>query len=363
MFNFFLTKHHPIATGTKIYPKFDYIKRRYVSEAQKVEDYYHRKVKAIENRNLFSRLVFMLQPSLDLSLVDYFRHVDSNSEYMSRSFGLVSNISRGKVFEDMFYKNNSYSIINYVENNINIFKIEENWEKLRPLKCVYTTSTDLDFYQMDKSKSCKDFEFTVMELDVNLMLLQFRYWAKDRLKYDYSTNPNNYVLQLLYPNMVTTMLDQVLFNRFMYLFYNHAIPDFNYDHPFYIVDMTTGIDNIYRNIIKDFKNSNAPLEQILRTIPGIHYNNMLEALYVNRPYYSNQSEWSIWLTRIKYINFLIDFMGDRGRSRNRHYITTLPAMVKRLENRSTSFHGHVPVEVMLMFKDELELLKAKVGKR
>ena len=363
MFSFFLRKNHNIATPLKKYSKFDWIRRRYEFEINKITDYYTHRTRAVNNTNLFSRMIFLLQPNLDLDIATYFRYVDQNSEYLARQFKMVSNISKGSVYKNLFYKDNSYAIVNYVENDINIFTIGDSWRELVPLRMIYTNSTSVDFYQMDKTRIPEHQNLTVCELDVNMMLLQYRYWAKERLRDDFSTNPNVYVYQMLYPRFVNSGIDIALFNRLMALYYNYSIEENDIRHPFHVLDYTNGIDSIYKEVLSHMDKGNMMLEQMLRMIPTLYYDNMLDALYINRPIYTRQSEWSIWVSRLKYFNFLIDLMGPRGISRNRMYLYNLPTLIRQLENRSTDLTMVLSNDLLSMVYTEIEKIKTKIGRR
>lgn len=363
MLTFFLTKTHPINTATKKYSKFDWIKRRYLFDINKVVEYYQNRPRVVENRNIFSRLIYLLSPNIDLDLIDYFKYVDRSGEYLARTFGLVSNISKGKVFKNLFYLDNEYVVVNYSNNYINLLNVPHTWRLLRPLRMIYSTSTDFDYYQFDKSKSRREITTTCVELDINMMLLQYKYWARERLRLGYSTNPNVYVCEMLYPNFMLTSIDIILFNRFIKLFYNEPIEEFTLKHPFHLLDYTKGIDNIYSTIISDYDRANVPIVQLLRTIPTIVNNDMIDTLYINRPVYNRQSEWALWVARIRYINFIIDILGERGRNRNKQELNTLPALIRMLENRSTDIYSQLPDDLHSEFNMYLEQIKNKIGRR
>ena len=304
-----------------------------------------------------------MSPSLDMDLFDYFRYIDQDSPYISRQFNIVSNISQGKMFKNLFYADNSYAIIVNVNNEINLFNIKKNWRELVPLRCIYTRTTNLDFYQMDKTIIPKHEELTIVELDVVMMLLQYRFWAKERLFNGWSSNPNVYVYMMLYPHFVNTMLDVQLFNRFKNIYYNIPNSEMEAKHPFHVIDYTNGIDNIYRQVQNNFSKSNVTITHLLRIIPTIYNNDMAETLFINNPYYTKQSEWSIWLSRIDYIVFLLDFIGTRGLSRNRDILYSLPATIKRLETRSTTIEDKVLPHMYQEFLEKIEYIKEKIGRR
>lgn len=364
MLNFFLlkgkdTSNYPI----KKYSKFDYIKTKYLFELDRVREYYFNRTRTVENKNIFSRLIYILQPNLNLSLFDYFRHVDQEKDYIARQFRLTNDISLGELFRNLLYKDNNYTAILTVDRQANVLTLGSSWKTLTPLRMVYTTSTDINFYQYDKSKYYPYSNLTILELDINEMLIQYRYWAKYRLERDLSTNPNVYVSQLLYPNLAATSLDINLFNRLKRIYYNQPMDNYNVFHPFFISDYTKGIDDIYNKVLDDVVNTGMALPQILKTIPCIYNNNMVDALTINKSIYTSRSGWLIWLSRLEYISFLIDVMGPRGVTRNRQYLYVLPNLVKKMNIANRQLIRLLPEELYIDYTNYITSIGDRIGKR
>lgn len=363
MFNFFLTKNHPFEYAIKKYSRFDFIKRQYLHEINKLLDYYHNRDRSVPGGNLFYKLIHGIDVNIYDNVGDYFRYVDRNSEYVAKTMKLTMNSAQGEVFENLFYRDNSYAIVNYVTSDYDLYDIEKNWIKYSPLTVTYSNITDLDFYLFDRTKRPSSTVVMVTELDVNLMMLMYYHWCKQRLAQDRSTNPGAFVYKVLYPNMMVSHIDIAIFNRLMYKFYKYTMPEFELDHPFHIINFTRYIDDILNNILKDLDKSAYHLEQLINSVPTITHKDMLEALYINRKYPTRQSEWAIWIARLKYMNFLIDILGERGVARNRDLLYHLPSKIKALENRSTHFEMILPNVMLTDFKFEIEKIKQKIGRR
>lgn len=363
MLNFFLTKNHPIEEAIKKYSKFDFIKRRFQFELKKILDYYHNRERTVDGTNIFYRIIHNLSTDIYTDSGSFFKYVDRNSEYLAKTFKLVSNSNKGSVYENIFYKSNSYAVINYVESYYDLSYIEKEWENISPLRITYSNVTDLDFYLFDKSKYSYNNTIMVCEIDVTMMLMCYFFWCKRRLREDNSTNPGAYIQRYLYPNAMKTHIDIILFNRFLYQYYNYEMPKYVIDHPFRLIDFSYYVDDIMKMIIRDLFKGSYRVEQMLKMVPAINNDNMLETLYINRPIYNRQSEWAIWIARLRYITFIIDILGERGVNKNRDLLYRLPSRIKELENRSTHFEMMLPNEMLTFYKYEIEKLKQKVGRR
>lgn len=363
MLDIFLTKNSPMAYPIKEWSKWDYIKRVTLRELNRITHYYHSKSRFTNNTHLLSRLVRMLRTDINSNVADYFKVIDTSSEYMARQFGFVSNISKGIVIKNLFYQN-EYVIINYVNNDYNIFELGKNYLELSPIRVIYSNDYAIDYYQFDNSKNNDFTTVTIIEIDVNLMLMMYKYWALDRIRKEDSINPNYFIPQVILPNMVKTYMDIAVFNRLLNLYYkiDMSKPIIT-KHPFHVIDFHKHIDTILVDVIDKIENKTITIEQLLLTVPTFINKNMIDTLYVNRPIYNRQSEWAIWVCRVKYICFLLDILGDRGIARNATMLNKLPAKIRMLKNRSTDIISQLPPILNQEVSTYIERIEEKLGRR
>lgn len=363
MLNFFLTKNYPIEHGIKVFPQFDYIKRRYKIEIDKVISYLNSRNRAIENTNIFSRTISILSHDVFTDSITFLKYVEANARYIARTLGYTNTISQGKVFRDILYRNDNYVVLDAVESNINVFELKHNWRQCSPIRVIYSNITDLDYYIFDKSKSLPYLSKAVLQVDIPLMCMMYYYWCQYRMANDGSTNSNVFVYQYLLPSIIRSNIDICIFNRLRAHFYDLPVRDFQIDLPIYVYDLTDKIDNLLFHLLNFIDKTPLFLEQLLRDIPTIMNKDGIETLYINKPYLTRRSLWSLWFSRIKYINFLLDLLGERGRYRNKLYINKLPLKIKALENRNTDILMILPYELQTEFLNDIEELKQKVGRR
>ena len=362
MFKLFVNNNDDTRYPIKKYTKFDYIKRRYLTELTKVKDYYRNKERAVDNKHLVSRLVNMLTPSLSLDIYDYLKVIDTNARFLSRQFGIVSNIHSGVVMDNIFFGKNSKEILLYKEHPIDLDHFEENWMNYTPVKVIYTDSTDLN---MDIPFNNKQYflpVLNIMSIDIVVLMLQYYKWANNRMLMSLATNTNIFISQIVLPNMLDNMLDLAIYNRFMKLSEEREIPEFKINHPFHVLDLSPGVDKILLDIVKDLKSTNIPVMQILQTIPTITNVDMYDVLFIDHKYYTKQSEWVLLLSRIYTINDLVRLLGKKGMSRNKDLLNKLPVYLKA-KDRARTIEGKLPDMLNLDFIYELSVLKKKVGHR
>ena len=365
MLNFFLRKFNALEESYSIkqYSKFDYIKRRYLNELYKIRDYYYNKDNAVDNRHPLSKIITNVAPDINADVVDYLKIVEINAPFLAKQFGIVSNKSAGSIFKNVFYQYNSSEILLLVNNDIDVFSIENNWRDLKPLRCIYTPNTDLDLHMPNGTKSFDTESLSVFEIDLTMMVLQYKYWALERTRNDKSTNSNVFISTIVLPNTIGSILDLTLFNRYIAISTGVTIPNFDINYPFNVLDLSRGVDSIYKKIAKDTVDSSIYLEQLLESVPTIYNNNMHEALLINKPFYNKQSEWVLWVSRIKYINNLITILGEKGQRKNKTEINSLPANIKALERRQTKIDDKLEPELLMNFYQDINEIKKVVGSR
>lgn len=362
MFNLFTRTNFDIINyPIKLYPRWNYLKQRYIKNTEDLLTYYNNKVSVVNNRHLLSKIIDICSPDIHLNLYDYYKTFDPNVPYYGAHFGLVSNIRKGRI-QDNLFTSNSKDVLILTEQDNDISKINLHWKTSSPLKIIYTEDTDLDYSLLNGNKSITGdiTSLFITELDMRMLLIMYRAWAKDRELHGYSTDANRFIASIVIPNAWRKYLDLVLFNRFMTIFYQGECRDYDIKHPIPIVDYSRGIDTIYKQVIDSIKTGAYPVVQLMKMIPTVYYKSMLDALRINYKSYTMQSEWVRWLGRIKYVNFLLDLMGKRGYTRNREYITPLRYKIRELENRSTMINKGIGDKLMTNFNNQLDVLKSKI---
>jgi len=365
LFNYFLNNNRDdISYSVKEYSKWDFIKRRYLSEQFRIKEYYRNKNRAVDNRNMISRLVDTLKGSIGSDVVTYLKDVGMSARYMSKQFGIVSNINNGVVFKSVIYGANSYEVFLYTENEIDLDKIELNWKDIESIRAIKTGDTDLDFYvPFNEGKDFSEPTVNVFEIDIVHMMLQYYYWARERSLSSDSTNTNVFIATIVYPNITDSIMDLAIFNRYLAINNDTSIRNFRIKHPFNVLNYSDAIDHILYTIKKDSKNESMALTQLLKSIPAIDQKDMSYVLNIHHKYYTMQSIWVLHLGRIEYINGLLDILSTKGKRRNRDILYTIPYTLKNIERRMSSIMNILPTVIGDKFLANIELLKEKAGKR
>lgn len=362
---YFLKQSYQHQPGIKYYSRFDYIKSRYKAEINKITSYHNDRIRAVNNSHLLVRLIKLLSPyKFDMDFFDYFKYVDTNGPYYTKQLGIVSNINNGTVLENIFYKSNSYEVLFYSQRTFDIFDMEYNWQNYYPIRVLQTSEREYDFHLLDGSKHKLEPDVTVLEINVPMLMLQYKQWGLEKYKLGESTSPAIFLCQIVFPNILVTMVDMITWNRLIFRDGGiRNIKQYRVKHPFHILDLTPGVDSILDNVHNDITNVSQYLDKILMSIPTMYYKDMTKTLYIANPFPTKQSEWVIWLARLKTIIGLLHLFQEKGRIRNRDLISSLPFEIRRLKNNATNLFSVLPMELRESCREDIEIISSIVGVR
>lgn len=341
MLDFFINNPERVSYGRKEYPRWDWIRRNYKDTIDNLISYYNARHTVVNNKHILSIIVDKACPGYKMDLVPYFKQVAGSAKYLASHFKLVNNRSTGTVYTNIFYRSNSLEVICETEQDYEIEHVENNYLSYTPLRVVYTEETDLDFHLLNGLKDKPTPQFTVLELDITLMLLMYRAWARRRDKFNLGIDVNMFISTVVIPNAIRSIVDLIIFNRFIHISKGLRLSNFKLSHKIYVIDYSRGVDDTLTKVARDMINTSSPLLQFINTIPTIYYPDMFSALRLGRSVFTYQSLWSAWIARAKYIDVLLDLIGPKGCERNRSLTTLTHYDIKELKNNSTNYFGIV----------------------
>ena len=364
MLKYFIKKIDDIDYPVKEYSRFDWVRRKYLFELEKVKNYYRYRIRATNNKNILSKLIDLLRTDITKDEFDYYKYVDSNAEYIAKQLNIVNDLSSGKVLESEIYGDNSYEILLSVNNDIDFDYIANNWIELETLRVIKTDNVQLNFTVPFENIDMYIDTLTIFEIDIVTMLLQYRHWALERMSNDDSIDPNVFIATIVYPNVLNNMIDLTIFNRYMNIALDiEQYTELDNKNPFLIIDYNDKVNNILKEVVKDTKNRNIYLTQLLKTIPSIYNNNMIEALHINKDIFNIRSYWVLVVARLKIVLNLIKILDKHGMKRNKDLINRIPVDLKEIERRSSYVENKLPILFEIELQETINELNNLLGKR
>ena len=348
-------------TGIISYPSINFVKRNMKLWINKVLDYYNvRRKRAVSNQNMLARLIEVSLPNIHGDFVEYYMHVRANAKYITKRFGIVSDRNRGE-FNYNVLQDGASELFILTEKDTNILDISKTFMDRSPIRAVANNDImltyDLPYYHI--VNQTKD-SLYVYEIDFIEMMMQYRSWALWRENLDTSIDINQYVAMVLIPNIVRSSVDLNIWNRFKYIARSkdrEELKEHKNNHPFLVPDYDKFIDRVLIDIVEQYQNMAFNVDRVINTVPTLINDNMLDMLRLGNQFHTAQSLWSKWLARVDDMIFLLEFLGERGRQRNRELITRLPYKIKAIRNRVTTLPLNTPTTILEYFTSSLDRIE------
>lgn len=338
--------------------EFEFIKRKYQSDIQRLIKYYGNSSKIVRNDFILNKLVKALNPGITLDNFSYYHNVVKEELYISRQLGLYNEFSPGKAFYNHFYVNNSIEYIIVADNyTYNGEELTLDILKRSSVRVITTNEKYLDYHLLNRtiSKDNKYFTITVIEIDIKLLLMQYKAWCVERLRLDSSTDSNTFVATIILPNAIRSMQDLIIYNRFKTIVTEEDYINRNIriNHPLLITDYSKKIDNVLFRIHKQIKNKKMNIEQYYLTIPTLYNKSLLNSLSFTNYYTTQQFMYIYFISRIKEVYFLLKHINNsKNKSMNKVILGNVKFTLRRYEN--TGIYNKIPKEVKDYY---LELVK------
>ena len=178
---------------------------------------------------------------------------------------------------------------------------------------------------------------------------------------DRDIDPARFLYSMPFTNLMYSYTDITLFNGFIDLWNNENIPDTVRYNPIITIDPTINVKKSYKDLIKHLKKNKRMLYvDLLNSIPLLT-DNALNSLRLNKLYYTLQDRWILWLSRIEYIDWLLDSYRVEGIKRNEKYVKDLLVDIKNSERDGT--FSKVPRNIVIdtYFNMLLTNIKIKIN--
>lgn len=320
-----------IRRKTTIPSQFDYIKSRMQTELTSVEEYYRDAGGKVSNDHFIVRLIKAMLVDYNKPIWDYVLSIDVHLNHILKQFDIVNPYSKGDIHDSVILGENSKEIIIGIDDVSNFEGLENTWQTLKPLRVVYTPSTDLYFRRPDKRLNFDLPSLSIFSIDVKILMVQFKHWATYRRDMDKSLDPAVFVYQYVLTNAISDMVDLAYLNVLGTAIYGIEADEGKNVHPFGVINMRDRIDRVNETIVKNISKLNAPYEEILANIPLVIKSDIVDQMRLVPINTTRQASWATWLCEIPYLMLITNLSSNRTITRNKNYITALRIQMKSLE--------------------------------
>lgn len=329
-------------------PDFNYIRRSYRSEVDKIVEYYQTRTFTVASNHLLCRLIQTGSISLEHDWLNFSDITSIRSPYLARHFKFTSPEIPGQMFKGVFYGERINEFIISVEDSFDRNNAIMHWKHIEAVQVLYHPVSNLGLMIPDGELNNSEEGIAVIAINIPLLLLQYRCYCLERINQigeAGSINIARFVKTYVLPNMLYSHTDLVLLNRLVNLFYGAPMGACLKRYVFPIYDYSQRTDRALLNTIEYLKDRPSSYINYLESIPAITHNTVRRCLKMPDVAPTRQVWWLLFMTRFYYSLFLIDLGGIRGKAANHTLINQLKVDIKRLLNES-SFEAYLPSELL-----------------
>ena len=342
MVSLFTTKV-PYKEGTNIDSNLRYYRERMLGELNSIINYYHDRNAKVKNNHMLVRLLTTVSPNYNNDIFDYIGTLDSNAIYVSKNFNIVSNINAGEVMDSIIFGDNSKEVFVYSENELDLMELDNTWKDLEPLKLIVSEIDDTSFILPSNDYDFLYETLNVFLLDVRMLAIQYKYWALERIKNDFDTDPATFIYRYVLPNSMRSILDIAIMNKLVNTVKDDEYITSRFKHPFNTLDLDKILKRILNNTIKYIDKENKQFSNILGNIYLVNESDAYSFILKNMPKYeTKQALWVTSLILIKYIDILFTLSNKKTLANNKHTLNELRIYFKIMK-RSRTLDDKLPI--------------------
>ena len=368
MCDFFMygLKSYLISPTQNLYTEFDYVKREYKDEFKKIKEYYYNANRFVNNTNIFSRLLNTLP--LDIVAVDslsVYNEVKASTLHLSKQFGITSTSSYGMVFhrKNILYQN-ADEIMLLVDKIPPLIDLSIGWRDISPIKVIYSEDNDLNYYLPDGSKTIKDNALCIYEINLNILFMQYHFWAKERYAKSRDIDSNVFIKSVVLPNILVEIMNTNLLNRYFSSLDN--VLEYSpkkIEHPFPLHDFTDKCDKMLIHVAELTYNKRKTLPHIFLNVPMITKKNALQQLEVNFLGLDSENLWGYWLSRIFIMERILHKFGKDTIEVNSNYTADLLTELRIMESRKSNVTRFLSEVNSKRYEKTIKYIYRKIGRR
>lgn len=335
MYNLFSKRFESASSITKP-PGFELIRRTYQRELANITDYYNSRVYAVQSNHLLCRVITSGFVNTDYSLDRFMDVAYSRSPYVAKHFNMTDEISYGKMFDGVFYGKGCDEVIMYNDDYFNAYDALENWKTLTPVKVLEHPISDFSLILPDGKVNNTAKGLAVITINIPMLLLMYKgFLIQQAAKIGQAQlGVEHFVHMYVLPGMMQSHMEIVFLNRLKNNFYAAPMSASTRHLPFLVVDYSDKVDRVCDEILDNLNDSSKPFFMYLKNIPCFYSEDMQDALIMPDVTRTRQIWWSLLLTRLGTIKFLLDLGNERGRVANMSMINKLLIDIRQIKREN-----------------------------
>ena len=337
-------------------PAWNYVRLGLLNNLKTVVSYYRRFPLRIDASHFLIKLIFSLGVSRNQPVDRFYADVQSRALNAAMTRGMTTSISKGQLFDSVFYGGCKEIIIGHDED-FDFVEAERNWRDLQPVRILHHPITDLGLNVPDGERYSLEDGLAVIAINIPMLALQYREFRRyeDELAERTGENPRS-IANFLYSypllNAMGSHLDAVVFNRLYHLLKGYPMGVSQRRHPFYLTDYSANLDAAQKTVLEVLAKNHRKFDGVMRSVPLIVQDNLAEFARLPDVAATRQVLWGLAAARLQLLSFLFQAQRDDPYIRNASEVNRIVKNF-RLWNTDKALSSSLPVDLYFDLKSDL----------
>lgn len=313
MQNLFRLEHETFS-GSIDLRQWEYAKSGLLRNVEKIETFYQDFPVGIPSSHLLVKLIQSMNISRNLSYERYLANCSARALIAAQSVKMTSGLSKGQMFDGVFYGSGSKEIIIGHDTYFQIEEARMNWKNLQPVTVLMHNQSNTNLMLPDGKISSSDKGVSVIAVNIPMLMAMYYCFNAEQDIAEKTGAARRTVMQFVcsyaLAGMTRSHLDNVILNRL----YNHQIgvPDTLgiRKHSFFLNDYDTALDTAADMQTKYLVNMNRRFSSLMKATYLPCAGNLWEFSHLPSVPYTLQVFWALVVSRLKILAFLCQVSED-----------------------------------------------------
>ena len=307
--------------GVMSVPEWDYVRQELLRSLNTVTSFYHRFPSRIDGSHFLIKVLYGIGVNRDQPLDRYYGYVTAKAMNHAMALGMTSSISKGKLFDGIFYGGDTKEILIGHDEDFDFEKAAASWQELEPIRVLHHPKSDLNMNVPDGTTTSSEDGLAVIAINIPMLLIQYREFMKREQMIAEATGESprgvqHFIFSYPLTNMLRSHLDVAIFNRLYNTLFDIPFGQSSKKHSFYITDSSNRLNIVQRKQVELLRKSTKRFDTIMRSIPMVSVPTMSELAELPDMVVTRQVVWGLAASRLQMLSFLFNATGDDPRIQN-----------------------------------------------
>lgn len=204
-------------TGDIELRQWNFARTGLMQNVEKIEQFYQDYPIAVAASHLLIRLIQSVNIGRNISFDRYIANCGARSMNIAQALKLTSSLSKGQVWEGVFYGNGSKEIIIGHDTLFSVHDAYEGWKQLQPITVLTHNQTNTSLLVPDGRVNSLDKGVAVIAINIPMLMAMYYRFNQEQDAVELGGGARRTITQFIHgyalANMTRSHLDNVVFNR------------------------------------------------------------------------------------------------------------------------------------------------------